>query len=45
MPDEILEPRNSWGDSLPQEGAGEFGQMRDDVVEVLMRGGLTMRSG
>lgn len=45
MLDEILEPRESQGKYLPQEGAGEeFGQMGDYLVEVLMRG-LTTRSG
>lgn len=44
MLDEIPEPRESRGEYLPQEGAGEFGQMGDHLVEVLMRG-LIMRFG
>lgn len=44
MPDGVLAPRESQGEYLPQEGAGEFGQMGDNLVEVLMRG-PTRRSG
>lgn len=40
----ILKSRESQGEYLPQEGAGEFDQMGDYLVEVIMRG-LSMRYG
>ena len=32
----VLKPRESQGEYLPQEGAGEFDQMGDYLVEVMM---------
>lgn len=40
----ILKSGESQGEYLPQEGAGEFDQMGDYLVEVMMRG-LTIRYG
>lgn len=38
MVDVILKSREGQREYMPQEGAGEFGQMGDYLVEVMMRG-------
>lgn len=44
MLDAILESKESQGEYLPQEGAVEFGQMGDYLVELMTRG-LSIRHG